>query len=223
VAFSVASVVGSLLVGVALGNLARGVPLDARHEIESGFFDLLHPYALLVGLTTLALFAMHGAIYVVMKTEGTLQTRARGWVRRTIAAFVVCYLATSVATFFSMPHMVEPFERFPIFLAIPVLTLLAVANIPREIHHGRELRAFLTSCATTVGLLALFGLGMYPRLVYSQPHPERSLTIYNAASSPQTLETMAIIAALGMPLVVGYTVAVYRIFRGKVKVTPHSY
>jgi cytochrome d ubiquinol oxidase subunit II len=223
VAFSVASIVGSVLVGVALGNLVSGVPLDARGEIQSGFFDLLHPYALLVGLTTLALFVMHGTIYVVLKTEGPLQARLRSWARRAVAAFVVFYLATSVATFLAMPHMVEPFERFPIFLVVPLLTLLAVANLPRELHHGRDFRAFLTSCLTTAGLMALFGLGLYPRLVFSQPHPERSLTIYNAASSAQTLEIMAIIAAIGMPLVVGYTIAVYRVFRGKVKLTPQSY
>lgn len=223
IAFSVASVTGSLLVGVALGNIARGVPLSSDHDFVGTFLGLLNPYALLVGVTTVALFTMHGAIYLILKTEGELQARIRTWVRRLIAFFVISYFTTTMATLLFVPNMAEPFERQPILLVVPLLTLLAVANIPREIVHGREFRAFLSSAATMVGLLALFGLGMYPHMVWSLPNPEHSLTIYNAASSPKTLTIMLIIAAIGMPLVLGYTIAIYRIFRGKVKITPDSY
>ncbi len=223
VTFSLGSVLGSVLVGVALGNLARGIALDANHEFVGGFLSLLHPYSLLVGVTTLSLFAMHGGIYVILKTEDELQRRAQGWVGRLMAFFIVSYLATTVATWLTQPHLVAPFRAQPALAVVPVLTLLAVANLPRELHHGREFRAFLTSCLTMVGLLVTFGIGMYPHLVFSQPNPENSLTIYNAASSQRTLGIMAIIAAIGMPLVLTYTIAIYRIFRGKVKLTPESY
>jgi len=95
--------------------------------------------------------------------------------------------------------------------------------VPREIHHGRELRAFLSSSAAIAALLALFGIGMFPNLIRSLPLPEHSLTVYNAASSPKTLKIMLIIALLGMPLVVAYTVSIYWIFRGKVKLSDSSY
>jgi cytochrome d ubiquinol oxidase subunit II len=223
VSFCAASVAGSLLVGVALGNIARGVPVDASREYAGTFFTLLNPYALLVGATTVALFAMHGGIYLVLKTEGALEQRLRRWTRYTIAAFVVGYVATSIATLLHLPHFFEPFRDKPALLVLPVLTLLAVANIPREMYHDRPWRAFLSSSLAVAGLLGLFGLGTYPNLVISTLDPAHSLTVYNAASSPKTLKIMLTIALIGMPLVLAYTIAIYRIFRGKVKLTPMSY
>lgn len=221
--FSVGSIGSSLLIGVALGNIAWGIPLDADYSYAGSFFDLLHPYPLLVGVTTVALFAMHGCIYLVMKTEGELHDRVRGWVNRTILLFIICYVTTTGATLLFVPHMTTAFKAHPFLLVIPVLNALAIANIPREIHHGRELRAFLSSCASMAALMLLFGIGMHPEMVFSSPHPEHSLTIYNAASSPKTLKIMLIIASLGMPIVLAYTASIYWIFRGKVKLGPHSY
>jgi cytochrome d ubiquinol oxidase subunit II len=106
---------------------------------------------------------------------------------------------------------------------IAVLLVLAIANIPREIHHGRDGRAFISSCTTMLLLMALFGLGMFPNMVYSNPAPEFSLTAYNASSTPKTLHIMSIIAAIGVPIVLAYTASVYFIFRGKVKITKDSY
>ena len=223
VSFSVGSVGASLLIGVALGNMALGVPLDAGHEYLGGFLSLLRPYPLLVGLTTVALFAMHGCIYLLLKTEGALQDRVRSWVNRTILVFMGFYVATTVATLIFIPHMLEMFQAYPIFLAVPVLNALAVLNIPREVHHGRELRAFLSSCASLAALMVLFGIGMYPDMVFSVPTPANSLTIYNAASSAKTLKIMLVIAGLGMPIVLAYTVSIYWIFRGKVTLEDHSY
>ncbi len=223
VSFSGASVVGSLLVGVALGNIARGIPLAADHEYTGTFLGLLNPYALMVGVTTVSLFAMHGNIYVLLKTEGELHERARNWVRWTIGFFVGMYVTTTLVTLFSVPHMVRPYQLQPLFAVVPLLTLMAVANIPREVYHGRDFRALLSSAAAMVGLLSLFGIGMYPNIVYSTSNPAHSLVVYNASSSTGTLTTMLIIAGVGMPLVLGYTVAIYRIFRGKVKLTENSY
>jgi cytochrome d ubiquinol oxidase subunit II len=223
VAFTVGSVGASLLIGVALGNIAWGIPLDADHSYAGGFFDLLRPYPLLVGVTTVALFAMHGNIYLVMKTEGALQERVRGWVMKTIVIFILCYVSTTIATLLFVPNMTETFKQFPVLLVIPVLNGLAIANIPREVHHGREFRAFLSSCAAMAALMLLFGIGMYPDMVHSTPNPEHSLTIYNAASSEKTLTIMLIIAGLGVPIVLAYTASIYWIFRGKVKLDEHSY
>jgi cytochrome bd ubiquinol oxidase subunit II len=223
VSFSVSSIVSSLLIGVALGNIALGVPLSGDHEFAGSFFGLLNPYALLVGLTTVALFMMHGAIYLVMKTEGDLHNNLRRWVNNAIIFFIICYAATTAATLLYVPHMVETIKQAPWLFILPLLNALAVANIPREIHHGRDMRAFLSSCAAIAALLALFGIGMYPDLIFSSPNPANSLTIYNAASSGKTLEIMLIIAALGVPVVLAYTASIYWIFRGKVKLDSSSY
>jgi cytochrome d ubiquinol oxidase subunit II len=91
VSFSIASVVSSLLLGVALGNIAWGVPLRPDHEYAGTFLGLLNPYSLMVGLTTVALFTMHGAIYLVMKTQGELHDKVRGWINNAIILFVICW------------------------------------------------------------------------------------------------------------------------------------
>jgi cytochrome d ubiquinol oxidase subunit II len=106
---------------------------------------------------------------------------------------------------------------------VPTLAFLAIANIPREIHHGRDFRAFISSCCAMAGLLATFGLGVYPNLIVSNPTVQNSLTIYNAASSSTTHGIMLVIAILGMPMVIAYTVSIYWIFRGKVQLDAHSY
>jgi len=221
--FSVGSIGASLLIGVALGNIAWGIPLTPDHSYAGGFLDLLRPYPLMVGLTTVALFAMHGAIYLVMKTEGELHDRVRGWVRWTIIVFILCHVSTTLATLLFVPHMTEAFKHHPLLLAIPVLNGLAIANIPREMHHGRAFRAFLSSCASMAAMMLLFGIGMHPNMVFSNPVAEHSMTIYNASSSPRTLRIMLIIAGLGLPIVLAYTASIYWIFRGKVKLDESSY
>ena len=223
ISFSVSSILSSLLIGVALGNIAWGIPLNADFEYAGRFVGLLHPYALLVGITTVALFMMHGAIYLLMKTEGKLQEKIRAWVNPSIIFFIICYILTTMATLLYVPHMSDNLKAFPPLMAIPLLNALAIANIPRELHHGREFRAFLSSCAAMAALLTLFGIGMYPDIIMSSPVAANSLTIYNAASSAKTLKIMLIIAILGMPLVIAYTSSIYWIFRGKVKLDSSSY
>jgi cytochrome d ubiquinol oxidase subunit II len=221
--FSASSVLSSFLIGVALGNVVQGIPLTADGEYMGGLMGLLRPYPVMVGFTTVALFAMHGAIYVVMKTEGDLQTQVRCWIPRLIGLFVICYLITTGLTVALMPHMTTTLFDYPVLFVVPLLNVLVVANIPREVHHGREFRAFLSSCVAVVLLLALFGIGMYPDMIYSSPMAEHSLNIYNAASSPKTHKIMLIIALIGMPIVVAYTFSVYWIFRGKVVIDENSY
>jgi cytochrome d ubiquinol oxidase subunit II len=223
VGFSVGSIVSSLLIGVAMGNIAWGIPLDARGEFAGTFWSLLGPYPLLLGVTTLALFMMHGAIYALMKTEGPLHDRLRGWINNCIILFIICYAVTTMATLLYVPHMAARVRGQPWLFSIALVNMLAIANIPREIHHGRDWRAFVSSCVAMIALMGLFGLEMYPNLVLSNPNPAHSLNIYNAASSPKTLGIMLTIALLGVPIVLAYTVSIYWIFRGKVKLDRMSY
>jgi cytochrome d ubiquinol oxidase subunit II len=223
VGFAAGSVTSAFLIGVAMGNIAWGVPIDHRGEFAGTFLGLLHPYALLLGVTTVALFMMHGAIYVVMKTEGELQNLARGWVHRAMIFFIICYAVTTMATLLYVPHMAERVRANPWLFTVALVNMLAIANIPREIHHGRDLRAFLSSCTAMIALMALFGLEMFPNLVLSNPTAANSLTIYNAASSPKTLGIMLTIAIIGVPIVLAYTVSIYWIFRGKVRLDKMSY
>jgi cytochrome d ubiquinol oxidase subunit II len=106
---------------------------------------------------------------------------------------------------------------------VPVLNVLAIANIPRAIFLDRPGYAFASSCCTIAALVVLLGVALYPNLVLSNPGPEHSLTIWNAASSAKTLGIMLLIAAIGMPLVLAYTAIVYWNFRGRVELDEHSY
>jgi cytochrome d ubiquinol oxidase subunit II len=221
--FALGSLGSALLIGVAMGNIAWGVPLDARGEFAGSFLGLLNPYALLMGVTTVALFAMHGAIYLVLKTEGELEARVRRWVNPLIITFILCYVILTLATLYYVPHITGAFRREPWFFAVVIPVVLAIANIPREVNHGREFRAFLSSVTAMAGLMVIFGIGMYPHLVYSHPLPEHSLTAFNAASSRKTLGIMLTIALLGIPVVLAYSASIYWIFRGKVKLDRMSY
>jgi cytochrome d ubiquinol oxidase subunit II len=223
VGFSLGSIGSSFLIGVAMANILVGIPLDERGNYIGGFWALLNPYAILLGFTTIALFAMHGSIYLVMKTEGELQARLRRWVNRTIGIFLFFYIILNVATLIYAPHLIETLRARPWLLAVFALNVLVVMNIPRQNHKGNDFAAFLSSCGAMILLMSLFGLTIYPNMVLSMPNPELSLTIYNAASTPKTHMIMLIIAITGVPIVLAYTVSIYYIFRGKVKLTPHSY
>ena len=128
-----------------------------------------------------------------------------------------------MATLLYVPHMAARVRANPWLFSIALVNMLAIANIPRSIHLGRDGRAFISSCVAMVALMGLFGLEMFPHLVLSNPDPANSLTVYNAASSHKTLGIMLTIALLGIPIVLAYTVSIYWIFRGKVKLDKMSY
>jgi cytochrome d ubiquinol oxidase subunit II len=221
--FAGGSLVSSLLIGVTLGNLAWGIPIGKDGEFAGTVLGLLRPYPLLIGITTVALFMMHGAIYGVLKTEGALHDKLRAWAMNGIIAFVICAVTTTMATLLYVPHIAARIRDNPWLFSIALVNMLAIANIPREFHRRRDWLAFLSSCAAILTFMVLFGLNQYPYMVYSQPEAANGLTIYNAASSPKTLGIMLVIALIGIPIVLAYTVSIYWIFRGKVKVDRMSY
>jgi cytochrome d ubiquinol oxidase subunit II len=221
--FSISSFVAPLLFGVAMGNMVQGIPLDADHNYAGSFFTLLNPYSLLMGVTTVALFAMHGAIYLCMKTEGAVHNEVRRWVKPAMLAFIVCYVVLTLVTILHIPHITEAVRSEPMFGILVVLSILTMANIPRQIAKGRDGRAFVSSMATMALMMALFAASMFPSLVLSSSEAANSLTIYNAASSQKTLSIMLLICLIGMPMVLTYTISIYWIFRGKVKLSSNSY
>lgn len=216
VSFSIASLVIALLAGVALGNMIVGIPLDKNFEYTGGFFNLLNPYSLLVGITTVSLFAMHGSIYAVLKTDGELQERAKKWISSTTVFFGVCYVIVTMATIVFVPNMLNNMRSAPIFMLVPVVNLLAIIGIFYTTRTGQEMKAFILSCLNIACLLALFGIGLFPNLVTNSVPGLPSMTIRNASSTEASLTTMFTIALLGMPFVIAYTSAIYWVFRGKV-------
>lgn len=222
-AFFAASACATLLFGVAVGNTMQGVAINQHGDYQGGFFAFLNPYSLLVGLLVLAMFAMHGAIFLYMKTHPPLQNRVYHWCWRTFGAFLVLYLFVTMFTLVRVPQATANFEHLPLAWLIVFLNVLAVANIPRNIYRKRPGWAFISSACTIAAFTFLFGVAMYPNMFVSTLDPAYSLTIYNAASSPKTLGIMLLIAVIGMPIVIAYTVVVYWTFRGKVELGKFSY
>jgi cytochrome d ubiquinol oxidase subunit II len=221
-AFFAASTLATLLFGVAVGNCMQGIPIGPDKEFTGRFIDLLRPFPLLVGVLTVALFAMHGSIYLYLKTTGDLQRRIHGWMWHTFGMFLVLYLGTTVFALVRIPSATRNFAEHPWAWIVVLLNVLAIANIPRAIHLGRPGYAFLSSSCTIAAFVFLFGVALYPDLLVST-NPAWSLTIYNAASSQKTLWIMQIIAFIGMPFVLTYTAIIYWVFRGKVEIGRFGY
>ena len=136
----------------------------------------------------------------------------------------MCYAAATMATLIYMPHMVEIIKNRPIFFLLGLINILAIANIPREINRGKDGRAFVSSCVNILCLLALYAVGTYPNVIRASTYLSNlSLTIWNSASSTETLGILILIAIIGIPLVASYTIAIYWIFKGKVKLEHTSY
>jgi cytochrome bd ubiquinol oxidase subunit II len=223
VSFSAASTLATFLFGVAVGNMMVGLPIGADMEYQGTVLDLLGPFPLLIGAFAVATFAMHGSIYLYLKTEGELQQRIHRWMWTTFGIFLVMYIFVTMATLVMLPSAVANFRDIPWAWVVVVLNVLAIANIPRAIYLGKPGYAFLSSVATIGALTFLFGFALFPNMIVSSLDPAWNLTIYNAASSQKTLGIMRWFAIIGMPFVLTYTIAIYWIFRGKTKLGKFSY
>jgi cytochrome d ubiquinol oxidase subunit II len=225
VTFCAASTLAAFLFGLLVGNCMLGLPLGPGGDFTAPvtLADLLRPYPFLVGLFAVATFAMHGSIYLYLKTEGELQRRVHRWIWRTFGLFLTGYALVSIVTLTSIPRSTAKYQDFPWAWAVVALNVLAIANIPRAIYQGRPLYAFMSSACTIAAFTFLFGLTLYPNLIVSSVDDAYSLTVARAASTPKTLTIMTVMAALGMPFVLAYTITVYWVFRGKVQVGRLSY
>lgn len=221
--FFLSSLMLALLLGVALGNIISGVPLDQQGNINiSNVFVLLHPFALLMGLTTILMVAMHGAIYLNLKTEGKLQERVRRFIPRLMAAFALSAVLAAFFAFRADYQIIAVYSQiWP--LIFPLAALVSFASIWYFLRRGREFVAFAGSSLMIAFLMLSVAAGMYPNLIISTVDPRYNLTVTNAASQPNTLTVMLIIALIGIPFVLLYTAGVYYIFRGKVRLEADSY
>ncbi len=221
-AFFGASTLVTFLFGLMVGNSIRGVPLGRDGDFLGSWRDLIGPYPILVGFFAVATFAMHGATYLKLRTEGDLRGRVDRWARWAFGFFLVLFLATTAATLAAVPGATANFRRQPWFWAIPVLNVLAIANIPRALHWGRPLAAFVSTGATIAASTALFGLSLFPNLISSTVGRDFDLTVHSAASSHGSLLNLLIAAGLGMPFVLSYTAVTYWVFRKPTRPDPEG-
>lgn len=222
--YSISSIMLAFLLGVVLGNILNGMPLDENFEYTGrGFFEFLNPFSILVGITSLALFMMHGAIYLLLKTEGKLYDRIQGFLKKGMLFFIGSYIITTAYGLNSLNHLWVVFEQNKILFIVPLLVFLSIANVPRLASKKRYGWAFIFTSITIALLLVIVAFELYPRLLLSNVDIQNSITIYNAAASTKTLQIMMSFVAVGGPLVLLYSYFVYRTFWGKVKLDQDTY
>lgn len=223
VSYSISSAMLALLLGVVLGNILIGMTMDKNHVYTGSWLEFLNPYSLAVGLTSLTLFMVHGAIYLTMKTEGKLFVQVSRLLRRSILLFAGMFIIVTIISIASFPHLTDKFISNPVLFIVPVLAFLSIANVPRLASKEKYLQAFIFSSLSISFLLILVAIELYPAIILNKAEAMNNLTIYNAASSEKALGIMLTITAIGFPLVIAYTVFVYRTFWGKVKLDEMSY
>ncbi|MBN2012661.1 cytochrome d ubiquinol oxidase subunit II [candidate division KSB1 bacterium] len=212
-AFVIGSFLPALLYGVALGNVVVGIPLDVNMEFTGNFFTLLRPFPLVVGLLGLVAILLQGSIFAAMKTTGAQQAKAKKVTGTLWFAFIILFALSFIAALIFLNEIAIKFLAYVAALVVLItwyLTKVALVN-------DKFGRAFLMSSIMFAGLWGIAGAVHYPNLVLASNDPALSLTLHNSSSSQLTLTVMLIIALVGMPIVIGYTIFAYRLFKGKVK------
>lgn len=220
--FCLSSFTVLFLSGMMVGNMLDGLSIEHR-EYVGGTFELFNPYALGVGGLAVSAAALHGCNFLFIKTEGELQSTIGRWRWPAFWVFLGFYLVLSAATLVRNPGVLDNFYKYPAGWLIVVLTILAIASIPRAFVRGLPTMAFLGSSCTILALVFNFGMALFPFIVRSNRGPEHHMEIHAAASSSGTLLTMAFIALIGMPFVLTYTGIIYWVFRGKTRLDDFSY
>jgi len=225
VVFSLSSLLLALFFGAALGNVVRGVPLDAGHWFFEPLWTnfrvgdvtgILDWYTILVGLAAVVALTLHGALWVALKTEGAVEQRAEGLVRPLWALVVLLTAAITAATLYVQPQVGMNLHRHPWGLLFPLLAIFGLAFMLIFFRLNR-LRAFLASCAYLAGMLTSAAFGLYPYVLPSRTNPALALTVENAQAPAYGLHIAIVWWIIGMVFVTGYFIYSYRQFAGKVR------
>ncbi len=225
-AFAVASALAPMLLGAALGNVLRGVPLDREGWFALPLFDSFAPsgalgvldwYTVLVGVIALVAILHHGALFLVWKTDCAVRRRSLLWAARLFPATVVLWVAATAATASVAPNVFVGFESKPlVWLASLFLVGGLVASFAGR-RLGHDLAAFLGSSAFLLGTLAAIAASVYPTWLPSPVDPALSLTAMNAASSPESLRAGLYWWPVGLLLALVYLATLCYLHRGKAK------
>ncbi|OIJ11208.1 cytochrome d ubiquinol oxidase subunit II [Anaerobacillus alkalilacustris] len=220
--FFTGSTLPALLFGVAMGNIVVGIPMDSMQNYSGNFFHLLNPYSLLLGIVGLVGFLLQGSSYTILKTEGVIQQRAIRLTKLFSILIIVLWIVGTLTAQIYAPHMYTNYFNQPVLFLIPVATVTCLIAIPILLKLGHYGKLFIATSLVIATKIATLAGGMFPNLVFSS-NVAPNLTIYNASSTELTLKVMFIIALIGMPLVLLYTIYVYYVFRGKATSERHGY
>lgn len=223
--FAFASALLAIFFGAALGNVVRGVPLDADHVFFEPLWTnfrtgantgILDWYTCGSAVLALVVLAVHGGLYIVLKTRGILNRRACKMVRTLLPVLIVLTALGVPITAVVRPRTLNNFSAQPVAYVIPLVVALSLAGMWIFVRRGNERAAFTSSCVYIATMLGGAAAALYPILLPSSGDPAGDITIYNAAAGSYALHVGLVWWALGMCLATGYFVFMYRMFRGKV-------
>ncbi len=204
------SLLAPLVIGIALGDLLHGLPINAVHEYTGGFWTLFQPYGIYTGITLVVLCLAHGATFIALKTAGGLRSRAVRLARLLAPAAALVLLVFVIWT-----HSIAGKGLLPNPVEISgVLAMLAAAWLVADDREGWAFTA--TTAAITLTVLSLFS-ELYPRVMVSSTNSAYNLTIHNTASPGYPLRVMTIVVVIALPAVLGYTAWTYYVFRRRLK------
>jgi len=198
-----------LLIGIALGDLLAGLPIDKSGEYTGSFWHLLQPYGIYTGITLVAICVLHGATFVTLKTTGEVADRAARVARGAGPAVALIVLGWAVWT-----HVIagKGFWPNPVEIAI-VMVVIAAAWLAYERREGWSFTC--TTITIALAMLTLF-TDLYPNVMVSSTSPAYNLTIPNTASPSYTLKVMSLVAIVLLPVVLAYTAWNYHVFRKRI-------
>jgi cytochrome d ubiquinol oxidase subunit II len=205
----------ALLLGVAFANIFQGIPFDDKGIFHGNLLTLLNPYGLVGGALFVVIFAVHGALWLAIKSEGELHQRAASFAAKLWVALLAIAVIFLIHTAFATPLYKNYFAN-PVLFLIPIATVAALLITRLFIAQAKWWKAWYASALTILGA-TMFGIvGLYPNLYPSSINPNFSLTAFNSSSSPLTLKIMLIVALIFVPLVILYQAWGYYIFREKI-------
>jgi cytochrome d ubiquinol oxidase subunit II len=230
--FFMSSLLLAVFFGAALANVIRGVPLR-----EDGYFFLplwtnwrvgpqpgiLDWYTVIGGVLALVALALHGALYLAVKTEGELQARARNFVRRSLIVLFILTLISLAATMAIRPETLTNYYAYPVAFVIPLAVGVSLGGMFHFCRSGADGKAFASSCVYLGSMLVGAAVSLYPRLLPSSSDLGYDLTVQNSISGPYALRVGLVWWAVGMVLALIYFVIIYRLFRGKVNLDGEGY
>ena len=203
------SVLAPLLIGIALGDLLHGLPINSNQDYTGSFWDLLPPYAVFTGITLVWVCLLHGATFLSLKTTGDMRQRAGVIARRVapvtgafVLGFVIWTHVTASTTFF-----LNPVELLAVLAAIAAVWL---------VYDHRDGFAFAATTVTMAACIVSIFTGLYPNVMVSSTSKAYNLTVHNTASGPYSLKILTIVAIIFLPVVLAYQVWTYYVFRRRV-------
>ena len=230
--FFFSSALLAIFFGAALANVIRGVPIQAdgyfflplwtnwQIGVEPGILDW---YTVMGGVMAFVALAVHGALYLAVKTEGDLQQRAREAGRKLWVVLLLLTIMSLPASVIARTDMLNNYRNYPVLFIVPLMVLLSLLGIIYFIRKSADRNAFACSCAYLAIMLVGAAIGLYPRLLPATTGAANDITVENALSGPHTLHVGLIWWSFGMLLAVGYFIFVYRMFRGKVSLDGGGY